>query len=110
MKFHKIRNVPIEVCTAEAKIAYNYAFNYLDIIQNAYNKCTCNFQKKDVILEGVKLIMENLSENAKNRYDIDAIFCCLNAGLEGYINEKYHILSSYEEIGKIFKSELYEED
>lgn len=106
MRFHKIRNVPIEVCTAEAKIAYNYAFNYLSIIQNVYNKCACDFQRCDAIRAGVKFIMENLSDNIKDKYNIDAIFCCLNAGLEKYINEKYHILTSYDDIGKIFQSNV----
>lgn len=27
VKYHKIRNVPLEVCSAEQKIAYNLAFN-----------------------------------------------------------------------------------
>jgi hypothetical protein len=53
--------------------------------------------------------MNRLSENVKSKFDIDAIFCCLNAGLENYLNSKYHIIASYEEIGKIFPA-LYLND
>ena len=109
MKYHKIRNVPLAVCTAEQMQAYNFSCLYYDEIKKAYNKCTCNFQKADVIREGVKYIMNRLSENVKSKFDIDAIFCCLNAGLENYLNSKYHIIASYEEIGKIFPA-LYLND
>ena len=107
MKYHKIKNVPLEVCTAEAKIAYNGAFlDYREILE-VYNKCTCNFQRADIIREGVQLIMNRrILHNVEicKKYNIDAIQSCLNIGLENYLNEKYHILSSYKEIGQIFKS------
>jgi len=34
MKYHKIRNVPLKVCTAEAKIAYNLASTYATDYRN----------------------------------------------------------------------------
>lgn len=37
-----------------------------------------------------------------NKYNIDAIASCLRAGFENYINSKYHILSSYKDIGRMF--------
>lgn len=109
MKYHKIKNIPLEICTAEAKIAYNVALINIDDIKAVYDKCTCNLQKADVIREGVKICMNNLLlsseyEKINKKYNIDLIQCCLNAGLETYINTKYHILSSYAECGKIFKS------
>ena len=36
------------------------------------------------------------------KYNEDAIFCALNAGFENYLKAKYHILSSYKEIGEMF--------
>ena len=38
----------------------------------------------------------------KGKYDIDGIFSALNAGLEDYFNAKYHILTTHEEVGKMF--------
>lgn len=107
MKYHKIRNVSLNVCTAEAKIAYNAAFLDYEDILTAYNKCTTGIQRSDIILEGVKLIMKRRilsNENICKKYNIDAIECCLRAGLCEYLLTKYHILSTYEEIGSIFKS------
>lgn len=112
MKYHKIKNVPLEICTAEAKIAYNAAFSMRDIIKKAYDKCDCNFQRCTVILDGVHLIIDNIEKNTDitKKYDIDAIFCCLNAGLEKYINSKYSILTNYSEIGAIFASNYLNEN
>lgn len=39
MKYHKIRNVSLNVCTAEAKIAYNIAFAYTWDYRDEYKKC-----------------------------------------------------------------------
>lgn len=106
MKYHKIRGIELNICTAEAMIAYNVAFLVRNDILKAYEKCTCDFQRVDVVHEGVSLCMERLSFNDKinKKYNIDAIFSCLNAGLEEYLNAKHRILMSYEEIGNIFKS------
>lgn len=72
LKYHKIKNTLLEMCTAEA----------------------------------VNFIMEQINNNdhIKVKYNVDAIFCCLNAGLEEYISKKCPIFTNYEDIGKIFKS------
>lgn len=104
LKYHKIKNIPLEVCTAEQKIAYNLAFSNISIIEKTYNKCTTEIQKSSVISEAVNLCMKQWtnSYDYESRYNIDAIFSALMAGMERYINEKYHILNSYEEIGEMF--------
>lgn len=90
MKYHKIRNVPMNVCTAEQKIAYNIAFAHYEIAgtYHSYAEAAQNF-------------VSWCKDSIKN-YDIDAVFCALNAGLENYCKAKYRILSSYEEIGRMF--------
>lgn len=107
LKYHKIQNIPLEVCTAEQKIAYNLAFSVSDITKKAYKKCTTGIQKSDIIVEAVDLCMKNWTsaydyEKRKNRYNIDAIYSALRAGMENYISKGYSILCSYEEIGKTF--------
>lgn len=107
LKYHKIKNIPLEVCTAEQKIAYNLAFSVSDITKKAYEKCNTGLQKSEVIAEAVNLCMKQWInsydyESRQKKYNIDAIFSALMAGMEIYVNEKYHILNSYEEIGKMF--------
>ena len=101
MKYHKIRNVPLNVCTAEQKIAYNLACRYYDLVIKEYNRLPMQFQKAELIHQVIQKIMELYRCN-KTKYDEDAIFSALNAGLENYINLKYHVLMSYKEIGETF--------
>lgn len=105
MKYHKIKNVPLSVCTAEQKIAYNLAFSWHEITKKNYNKMPCAFQKNEVIYHFIRTMIEcykSAYDYKPGKYDIDAIFCALNAGFEKYINSDYSILNSYEEIGKMF--------
>ena len=112
MKYHKIRNVPLNVCTAEAKIAYNLASTYTIEYRNAYKKNVSRVSGiavSDFIHEAVNWCMKMWKDGepyqtTPNKYDINAIFCCLNAGMEKYFKGDYAILSSYEEIGKTFPS------
>ena len=111
MKYHKIRNVDKKVCTVEQKIAYNSAFletfDYREAWKASAEKFTAVARNEFVhdavekCLKAVKISIEYGS--LKNiQFDIDAVFCCLNAGMENYFNSPYSIISSYEEIGKIF--------
>ena len=104
LKYHKIKNVPLEVCTAEQKIAYNLAHSNIYIIKESYDRCTTGIQKSDIVSEAVNMCITNWknSYSYQSKYNIDAIFSALMAGMEGYMNTKYHILQSYEEIGKMF--------
>lgn len=109
MKYHKIRNVPLGVCTAEAKIAYNVAFLHLADYRTAWKKQAakcCGIAKADFIAEAKNWAMSFILNDREicQRYNIDAIDCCLRAGIEDYFNADYAILTSYAEIGKIFKS------
>lgn len=105
MKYHKIRNIPLEVCTAEQKIAYNLAFSLAGLYKNEYNSAPMQFQKDEVIRKAINFCIEIWKENPKHsakKYDIDSIFCCLNAGFENYIKNNCPIYANYEEVGKAF--------
>lgn len=104
MKYHKIKNVPLEICTAEQKISYNLAFSNAHLFKSEYQKMPMQFQKNEVVYQALKFCMKQwrASYNFDSKYDIDSIFCCLNAGLENYIKNNCPILSSYEDIGSIF--------
>lgn len=105
MKYHKIKNVPLNVCTCEQKIAYNLAFSHAHIFKKAYNLSPMQFKKSEIVHEAVNFCMKMWNYNDKaNKYNADAIFCALNAGLENYIKNNCPILSSYDEIGKAFQA------
>lgn len=38
----------------------------------------------------------------KLKYNLDAIQCCLNAGLHDYLYGNSHILNNYEDVGRMF--------
>lgn len=107
MKYHKIRNVEKTVCTAEQKIAYNLAFRAYTTFGDKWN------DMKDKVTEAERLnfIAEVRDFEIKqctyqdwyknNKYDNDAIFCCLNAGLRNYM-DNYFIACDYVSIGKAF--------
>lgn len=96
MKFHKIRGVEKTVCTAEQKIAYNYAFADYDWAMRSNLEF---WQYLDKVAERIK----NNAEIMK-KYDIDAIIHCLRQGFINYCKSKYHVLGSYKEIGEMFPS------
>lgn len=117
MKYHKIRNIPLDVCTCEAKIAYNLAFLYATEYRNAYKKNATNISKiavSELVSEAVNWCIKMWKngepyQTTPDKYNIDLIFCCLNAGMENYFKSDYAILSTYEEVGKTFPS-LYRDN
>ena len=103
MKYHKIRNIPLTVCTAEQKIAYNLAFSNSHIFKKEFDRMPCAFQKSEVAAAAVRFCMKQWGySESVNKYDIDAIFSALNAGMEDYIKNNCPIFASYENIGKAF--------
>lgn len=96
MKFHKIRDVEKTVCTAEQKIAYNYAFQDYDWVM-----------RSDMELwQYLESVTKRIKENAEimRKYDIDSIIHCLRQGFINYCKSDTKILTSYAEIGKMFPS------
>lgn len=103
MKPHKIRNVDIKVCSAEQKIAYNMAFSdytHIERVQREYTQAAASeaaARLRDIHIDELK--------RNNTKYDIDVIFCAYNVGIWDYITAPYHILGSYEDIGKMFPIE-----
>ena len=104
MKYHKIRGVALTECTAEQKIAYNLAFRWRDIIKKQYATALCGVARAECVRGYVRLMLDSYRRDyPDSRYNIDAIFCALGAGLENYIKrEGSGILGSYKEIGDAF--------
>ncbi len=96
MKFHKIRGVAKSVCTAEQKIAYNCAWSNYDMIMRQ------GLTVDEYIASATRILQAN--ENIIKKYDIDAIIHCLRQGIVNYCKSSNRILTSYEEVGKMFPS------
>lgn len=100
MKFHKVRGIDKSVCTAEQKIAYNYASSYSDIVIKSGMK----------VQDFLKLVLNNIERDHsdfKKKYNVDGIIYCLEQGIINYCEScksGHSILWEYKEIGKMFPS------
>ena len=97
MKFHKIRNVRKSVCTAEQKIAYNFAFSDYEWAMRS------DMELWEYLDDVTRRIYRNHPEIVK-KYDVDAIIHCLGQGFINYCKSKSKILTNYKEIGEMFPS------
>lgn len=85
MKKHKIRNVDIEVCCCEQKIAYNFLFAW-------------GHMKVDDL---IRMTSGSIDENKKlKRYDKQLIIELIKKSYDRYKSGR-SILTSYEEIGQV---------
>lgn len=89
---HKIRGVPLDVCAAEQKIAYNLAFVRYDCIRSR--------SSADPVAECMRLWRLSSGYDPR-RYSDDLIATALRAGLPAYLRSPA-IYSSFEGIGRAF--------
>lgn len=104
MKLHKMRGVALETCAAEQKIAYNIAFR-ADISYSEKYKALASAAEKvaavaDMVAGGLRQYRAGY-DYKPGKYNEDAIFAALNAGLRQYM-EKPFIAADYAEIGRAF--------
>lgn len=106
MNYHKIPKVEKSICTAEQKIAYNIAFRlhiaYADQFEkiNSVNPGGARAKCAELAKEGLNYYKMSYTYKP-GKYDEDAIFSALLAGLYDYLSD-YHIFSSYKDIGQAF--------
>jgi len=106
MTYHKIRGVDKSVCTTEQKIAYNLAFRAHISFQDEYNNARSVSAACASALVGeiVALSLKHFRcayDYKPGKFDEDAIFSALNAGLSAYLDQPF-IASDYATIGKAF--------
>lgn len=102
IKCKKIRNVEKSICTAEQKIAYNYAFNYVDLGKKILKADTAEINKADGFQQIETLVLKSVqSKKEMEKYNIDAIIIAFRNGFRKYC-ENFFIANDYETIGKCF--------
>lgn len=104
MKVKKIKGIEKNVCFAEQKIAYNYAFKWHEIMKKIYNSNNSQFIKSEEYQKIIDSIINSITYNGiDKKYNIDAIIHCFRNGIEKYITYNTSgILTSYNDIGNIF--------
>ena len=103
MKCGKIRGIDKSICTCEQKIAYNYAFSWVDVYQRRTKELTSSMDKMAVFQDIIDFITKDIKSNdAMRKYNIDAIIIAFRNGFLKYC-EKFFIASEYSEIGDVFK-------
>ena len=103
LKCKKIRGVDKSVCTAEQKIAYNYACRYANIGKKILNADAPEFVKADGYFQVEKLVLNDIKSNeALCKYNIDAIIISFRQGFRNYCKNPF-IALSYASIGNCFK-------
>ena len=104
MKFKcaKIRNIDKSVCTCEQKIAYNYAFMYVDRGKRIINSGIPAIHKDELFHNIEKLVIDGIKrEGIDKKYNLDAIMIAFRQGFETYCKSPF-IASDYSDIGKCF--------
>ena len=103
MQYHKIRGIPLDVCTAEQKIAYNLAFNAHIGIGDKYRQARkiSAICADELLHDRLQIEWNEWKRQSNGKYNDDAIYSCLLAGLAEYLMNPF-IATDYESIGKAF--------
>lgn len=102
MKCHKIKGIDLKICTAEQKIAYNYAFMWVDCGKKIFNSNSPESVKSEELQNIINSVIESIKRSGTDRtYNIDAIITAFRSGFRGYCNN-FFIASDYETIGEAF--------
>ena len=103
IKCRKIKNVEKSICTAEQKIAYNYAFSYADIGRKLFNSDIAESGKAHGMHDIECMVLDGIKRNGiDKKYNVDAIIIAFRNGFREYC-KNFFIASNYEMIGKCFK-------
>ena len=103
MKKHKIRNVDIEVCCAEQKIASNFLFSWGLNKHDKDYACEC---VKRAIYEEMNGTRQCFHPTDWTKYDYEYIIELFCASYDKYIEANTPIFTSYEQIGSFVRLEV----
>ena len=102
IKCKKINGLEKTVCTAEQKIAYNYAFSWYFTYDRRIKECATAIQKAEVLQDIIDFITSDiLRRDEMKKYNADAIIIAFRQGFVDYCSD-FFIASDYVKIGKVF--------
>ena len=102
MKCKKIRGIDKNICTCEQKIAYNYAFAWVNTYERRIKELTNQADKCIVFQHIVDFITKDImTRDDMKQYNPDAIITAFRNGFINYYNN-YFIATNYEKIGEVF--------
>lgn len=102
MKCRKIRGIDKSICTAEQKIAYNYAFMWVSAGKTILKMYGSELAKSEGFHDIENLVLKDLLRNPDMaKYNHDAIIVAFRQGFRNYC-ENWFIATDYERIGKVF--------
>lgn len=104
LKCKKIKNVEKSICTAEQKIAYNYAFQWYSYGKSVFTDKNITEVNKSASLQYViDCVIDSIKRNEiDKKYNIDAIIISFRQGFRKYCTENFFIANNYEKIGECF--------
>ena len=107
--FHKLSGIPVEVCTAEAKIAYDMAYSYAYSARNMYRQLYSDMTEEEKCIFIQKAINDCMNMwgvsyyNRNSRYSEKGVRESLEAGIERYFLNPKTKLINLNEIGDMFR-------
>lgn len=105
--YHQINQVPIEVCSAEQKLAYNMTKKSYTLFRSRWSKAKNDLAKTRIAADIVTFAVDTI-ESAKSKpeykYDMSEAVKIMYLNLFDYMeNPKIIDPKAYAEIGKTFK-------
>jgi hypothetical protein len=102
LKCKKISGIEKSVCVAEQKIAYNYAFMYVDCGKRIIEADIAGINKADGFYQIERIVLNSIkSKKEMQKYNIDAIIIAFRNGFEKYCKKSF-IANDYKAIGECF--------
>lgn len=102
LKCRKIRGIDKNVCTCEQKIAYNYAFAWVDTYKRRVNNLISAIDKSIVFQDIINFIIKDIdSKEEMKKYNIDAIIISFRNGFLSYCENPF-VATDYSIIGEVF--------
>lgn len=102
IKCKKINGIEKSVCTAEQKIAYNYAFSWRDAYIRRAKEATTAIQKDEAMQDIINFVTSDiLRRDDMKKYNVDSIVVAFRRGFPAYVKD-FFIASDYAKIGNVF--------
>ena len=105
--YHQINQIPIEVCSAEQKLAYNMTKKFYSLFRSQWNNAKDDLTRTKIAADIVTIAVDTIESTrskSKEKYDMSEAVKIMYLNLFDYMeNPKIIDPDSYAEIGKAFR-------